>query len=235
MKRLLILGLMLLLAAWASPVLAQGGLTYAEVFPGVACTEHWETDMYIMIDQSRQGENPRWTMAAEFIPSHDNDVRYATTFDLADYGNNIIYSMRDFVCRFFPQVEGNGTLLMTSQTPFYAWHASIRIPQEYGSSVPPSYAVSSDFLYVWFGDTIQDNRYRFNVFLFNAHGSDPAFVWVNSDLYALEPLESLTILRTTSSGTIDIMEGNNVHITVSQVNNTSNDGFLCPLIRRYIF
>lgn len=220
---------------FGSGVASAQSFGYEQTFPGTACNQNWRTDLYIMIDQSSQGANPRWTMEAEYIPSHENDNRYITQFDLADYGNMIVYTLRDFVCDTFPNAHGNGTVLLRSQTPFYAWHKSEQIHKHYGAAVPPSFTLSPTWLYVWFGDTIDDGKYRFNIFLFNASPYDYGLIWVNNDLYALEPKESFTILSTTSSGILDIVEGDYIHVVVSMVDNTSNDGVICPILIRDVF
>lgn len=235
MKRWLYLFLIVVVLLFGSGMAAAQTLTYQQTFPGTACNQNWATDMYVMIDQSAQGANPRWTMEAEYIPSRDNDTRYITQFDLADYGNMIVYTMRDFVCETFPSARGNGTIILRSETPFYAWHKSEQRWMRYGAAVPPSFTLSQEFLYVWFGDTVPDDKYRFNVFLFNASEYDYGLLWINNDLYALEPKESVTVLAVPSTGLIDIVEGYYLHVVVTMVDNVSNDGVICPLIIRDLF
>ena len=222
--------------ALSSQVYAQT-LTHRQILPAVACLDEWRTDLYVLVDASQHVANPRWTMMAEFVPSSNNDLRFQTTFDLADIGSDTIFTIRDFLCQYFPQeaAHDSGTLTLWSSTPFYAWHMSVNRIYQYGSSIPPSETLIVDELYSYFGDTVLDGSYRFNLFMYNANGTTPAMLWVGNDLYALEPSESKRVLNISPVGIIQVIQGDYVHVSVSMVNNYSNDAVSVPVIWRDLF
>lgn len=211
------------------PVEAQN-LETRQVFPGVACTDSWATALYILADTSNQGNDPRYVINATFAPAGDNDTRYTTSFDLADMSQTTFYTFRDFICENFPGVsQDSGTLVLESDVEFHAWHMSYHRGSQYGSAIPASDPLQPGDIFVWFGDTVPDDSWRFNVFLYN-DTDYPATVWVNNDLFALEPNSGHRITGVDATGLLQVYQSGGVHAVVSQVNNLTSDAVTVPLI-----